>query len=322
MQRLKVGIIGIGRQGSIHLEYFNNSSFFELIGCYDKDIEKLKRIQEDYNVPIYQDFEELINHVDVIDIVTPANSHFRYAKKVLLKSKHLFIQGPITEDISEAKLLTELAREANIKVQIGHIERFNPIFTHIQSFSTNPLLIETHRIAMFNSKKLTEFSVFQLIINDIDLILNLVNANIKYIHASGVTILGQYTDTIFARIEFDNGCVAHLNAGYSISHKQRTMTMYEHHKKYEIDFIKQKADYTYIDSQTSTGAIPTIINEEKKFITFQPISPQEYDTLKYQMDSFAHAIINDEKPIVNIDHGYKALEITSIIMEKIKKRGV
>lgn len=322
MQLLKVGIIGIGRQGSIHLEYFKNSSHFELIGCYDKDVEKLKRIQEDYNVPIFDNLEELIDSVDVIDIVTPASAHFRYAKKVLLKSKHLFIQGPITEDLSEAKLLVELAREANIKVQIGHIERFNPIFTHIKSFNPQPLLIETHRIAMFNSKKLTEHSVYSLVINDIDLILNLVKANIKYIHASGVTILGQYTDTIFARIEFDNGCVAHLNAGYSISHKQRTMTMYEHNKKYEIDFIKQKADYTYIDNQSSMGAIPTIIDGEKNYITFQPISPEEYDMLKNQMDNFALSILNDEKPIVNIDHGYKALEVTSIIMEKIKKRGV
>lgn len=320
MQALKIGLIGIGRLGSIHLEYLQQSSNFELIGCFDHNADKLQRIEEDYAVKIYENLDELIDAVEVIVIVTPANSHYYYAEKALKKSKHVFIESPITEDIIEAQQIIELSREANVKVQIGHIERFNPVFISIKYLQPAPKIIETHRVGLFDLKKAHNSVLFEIMIQDIDLILNLVKANIKYIHANGVAILSQYIDTITARIEFDNGCVANLNASRSISNKKRIMKLYEDGRSFHIDFIKRNAEYVSIEDEMSHGAILTEIEDEKKYVNTQLIANTEYDSLKMQMDSFADAIINNTHPEVSAEHGYKALEVAHIICEKIKKR--
>ncbi|HUH75558.1 MAG TPA: Gfo/Idh/MocA family oxidoreductase [Chitinophagales bacterium] len=320
MQALKIGLIGIGRHGSIHLEYLQQSSNFELIGCFDHNSEKLQRIEEDYGVKIFENLDELIDAVDVIDIVTPANTHYYYAEKALKKSKHVFIESPITEDIIEAQQIIELSREANVKVQIGHIERFNPVFISVKKLEPVPQIIETHRIGLFDLKKAHHSVLFELMIQDIDLILNLVKANIKYIHANGVAILSQYIDTITARIEFDNGCVAVLNASKSITNKKREMKLFEEGRYFHLDFIKRNAEYVSIEDEMTHGAIPTQIDEERKYITTELIANTEYDSLKMQMDSFADAIINNTHPEVSVEHGYKALEVAHIISEKIRKR--
>lgn len=322
MQALKIGLIGVGRQGSIHLEYLQQSPHFELFGCFDHNQEKLQRIKEDYAVKIYENLDELMNDVDVIDIVTPSHSHYFYAEKALKKSKHVFIESPITEDIIEAQQIIELSREANVIVQIGHIERFNPVFTSIKKFEPHPQIIETHRVGLFDIKKAHNSVLFDLMIQDIDLVLNLVRGNIKYIHANGVALLSQYIDTITARIEFDNGCVAILNANKSINNKKREMKLHEEGRFFHLDFIKRNAEYISIQDEMSHGAVVTKIEGKKKYIVSQLISNTEYDALKMELDCFAESIFENTTPIVSVEHGYKALEVANIIMEKIRKQDI
>lgn len=320
MQALKIGLIGVGRHGSIHLEYLQQSPHFKLVGCFDHNKEKLQRIKEDYSVKTYENIEELIDKVDVIDIVTPSHTHYYYAEKALKKSKHVFIESPITEDVIEAQQIIELSREANVIVQIGHIDRFNPVFTSIKNLNPTPQIIETNRVGLFDLKKAHQSVLFDLMIQDIDLVLNLVKANIKYIHANGIALLSQYVDTITARIEFDNGCVAILNASKSITNKKREMKLYEEGRFFHLDFIKRNAEYISIENETCHGAILTEMDGEKKYIVSQLIANTEYDALKMELDSFAEAILNNSVPEVSVEHGYKALEVANIIHEKIKKR--
>lgn len=319
MQSLKIGIIGIGRQGSLQLEYLQTSPFYDLIGCFDQNKEKLHRIQEDYGVPVFEDLDALIDAVEVVCISTPATSHYYYAEKALKKSKHVFIESPISEDQVESQRIIELSREANVKVQIGHIDRFNPVFRKLKEMDPQPQIIESYRTGIVNSKKNQTSVIFELMIHDIDLVLNLVKANIKYIHAKGVAVMSDLPDTIQARIEFDNGCVAQLHASRSTSQRTRSLHIIETGRKISLDLIKRNIDCICIEDENSHGAIPTIIKGEKKYIAQKLITTSEYDSMKKQMESFAQSIFENTIPEVCVEHGNKALEVANIILEKVNK---
>lgn len=319
MQMLKIGIIGIGRQGSIHLEYLQNSNLFELLGCYDKNVEKLQRIQEDYNVSVFDNIEDLLDAVDIVCIATPAHSHYYYAEKALKKSKHVFIESPISEDLVESQRIIELSREANVKVQIGHIDRFNPVFRKLKEMLPQPQIIETYRTGIVNPKKDQTSVVFELMIHDIDLVLNLVKANIKYIHATGVAVMSNIPDTVHARIEFDNGCVAQLNASRSTSQRSRNIHLLENGRKISLDLIKRNIESITLEDENVHGAIPTEIKGEKKYIVQKLVTTSEYDSMKKQMESFALSIYENTIPEVCVEHGNKALEVANIILEKVNK---
>jgi len=319
MQRLRVGLIGVGRQGSIHLEQLTQSSYYEFIGCYDNNTDKLSRIADEYQVRSFPDADSLIASVDVVSIATPASSHYCYAEKALRKSKHVFIENPITEDIVEAERIVELAREADVKVQIGHIERFNPVFRAIRNLDPQPMFIEAQRIAPFDGKRIRNSVVLDLMIHDIDLVLNLVKANIKYIHASGVSVFSPLADIVNARIEFDNGCVASLTASRASLNKMRRMQLFESSFYYSMDFIKREAEHVYIEEQAIHGGIPVILDNEKKYVTSTLVEATEYDALKMQLESFALSITENNRPEVTVDHGYKALDVANIIIQKVNR---
>src|ERR1039458_2114666 len=205
---VKIGVLGVGHLGKIHLSLLRQIPQFELMGFYDPDSSKIRKISDETGVKSYNSMEELIDACDAIDIVTPTITHFDCAVKALKKSKHVFIEKPLTHTLKEAKKLLALSNEANVKVQVGHVERFNPAFLAAAPYISNPLFIETHRLAQFNPRGTDVSVVLDLMIHDIDIILSLVKANVKRISASGVAILSNTPDIANARIEFDNGCVA------------------------------------------------------------------------------------------------------------------
>ena len=154
----------------------------------------------------------MIDAVDAVDIVTPTIAHFKCATQAIKKSKHVFIEKPVTTTIEEAKTLMELSKEANVQVQVGHVERFNPAFIAAKDYCTNPMFIETHRLAQFNPRGTDVSVILDLMIHDIDIILSVVKSTIKRISASGVAVVSDSVDIANARIEFNNGCVANLTA--------------------------------------------------------------------------------------------------------------
>lgn len=209
---LKVGVLGAGHLGKIHLRLLQQSDKYNLIGFYDPDTEKAKRISEEFGYKYFSSIDELIQAVDVVDIVTPTLSHYECAEKAILQKKHIFIEKPIANTIEEAENILNLIKKNNVKGQVGHVERFNPAFIAIKEAIHNPMFIEAHRLAEFNPRGTDVSVVLDLMIHDIDAILSVVKSPVKQVEASGVSVISQSPDIANARIEFENGCVANLTA--------------------------------------------------------------------------------------------------------------
>lgn len=316
---IKIGIIGMGRVGSQHLEKLLENDYFDVIGCFDINKEKLQRISEEYNVKQYEDVDELIQQCDAVDILTSADSHFYYAEKAIRYGKHIFIDKPISNNLEEAKRLAELVREAGIKFQIGHIERFNPAFLALKSFEINPMLIEAHRLSVFDPKRVSDSIIFDVLIHDIDIVLSLVKANIKHINANGVAVLSNQIDVVNVHIEFDNGCVANLTASRIAEQKMRKMLLFERNCHYTLDFLQREAEMVKLSETSKHNSVPLRLQETMYYINSETLETEEYDALKEELKTFAECLIFNTEPKVSVSDGLKSLEVAHEILRKINK---
>jgi predicted dehydrogenase len=316
---IKTAVIGIGRLGSQHLERLLESEYFKVVGCYDTDEEQLQRIEEDYTIKCYTDVDELISKCDAVNIVTPATSHFHYAEKAIRYGKHVFVEKPISNDLDEAKKLVALVREAGIKFQVGHIERFNPAFLALQQQVLNPMFIEAHRLSHFDPRGTDVSVVLDLMIHDIDIVLHVVKANIKNISASGVAVLSDQIDIANARIEFDNGCVANLTASRASIQKMRKMLFFQKDNHITVDFLHREAEMLKLSEIAGHNSVPMRTAENTKYLNSETMVLEEYDALKEELNSFAECLIFNTEPRVTALEGYKSLEVAHEILHKIHK---
>ena len=210
---LKIGVLGAGHLGKIHIRQIRElSAVYDLQGFFDPDATNAAAVSEEFGIRAFGSMEELIAAVDVVDVVTPTINHFECANKALRMSKHVFIEKPLANTVQEARDLMRLAKEADVKVQVGHVERFNPAFISASPYLAQPMFIETHRLAQFNPRGTDVSVVLDLMIHDIDIVLSVVKSSVKKISTSGVAVVSDTPDIANARIEFDNGCVANLTA--------------------------------------------------------------------------------------------------------------
>ena len=209
---LKIGVVGAGHLGKIHLKLLKKSAKYKLVGFYDSDAKLAKNVSEEFGYKSFSTMENLIEACDIVDVVTPTLFHFDCAKKVLDAGRHLFIEKPITKTVKEAETIRELAKKNGVRGQVGQVERFNPAFTAVNEQIDNPMFIESHRLAEFNPRGTDVSVVLDLMIHDIDAILSVVKSNVKTVTANGVSVISQTPDIANARIEFENGCVANLTA--------------------------------------------------------------------------------------------------------------
>lgn len=209
---LKIGVLGAGHLGKIHLKLAQQSEKYELVGFYDPDKVAAQELSHKLQYPYFESIEALIEAADVVDIVTPTLSHFEVAEKAIKRGKHVFIEKPITNTLEEAEALIKLSQAHQVMGQVGHVERFNPAFIAARNAIDNPMFIETHRLAEFNPRGTDVPVVLDLMIHDIDIILSVVPSEVKEIHASGIAVISSSPDIANARIVFENGCVANLTA--------------------------------------------------------------------------------------------------------------
>ncbi|MCK6650822.1 MAG: Gfo/Idh/MocA family oxidoreductase, partial [Bacteroidia bacterium] len=257
------------------------------------------------------------------DIVTPTITHYDCASKAIKKSKHIFIEKPVTNTIEEAKSVMGLAKEANVKVQVGHVERFNPAFIAAQPYCSNPMFIETHRLAQFNPRGTDVSVVLDLMIHDIDIILSVVKANIKRISASGVAVVSESPDISNARIEFDNGCVANLTASRISLKNMRKSRFFQRDAYISVDFLDKKVDVIRLKNiEGEADPLAVIIelgkNTGSKQIYFENPTILPTNAIKMELETFADSIISNTTPLVSIDDGYKALDVAYKIIDKMK----
>lgn len=304
---LKIGVIGAGTLGKTHISLLKEIKEFELVGFYDADESYKQEVAELLQVKSFDNVKELISLVDVVDIVKPSISHFDYAVNAIKQSKHVFIEKPVTETVEEAKQLLELAEEANVKVQVGHVERFNPAFKSALPYIDNPMFIETHRMIEFDAKKANIPVVMDLMSHDLDIVLSIVNSNIKKISASGVEVIGNTPDIVHAVVEFDNGCVANLTASRVSLTSERVSKFYQKDAHIVIDYLKQETNLYALKRNGKTE------------ICSKKLAIEKQNPVKTELQEFAYSILSNTNPHVGILDGTIMLNAALQVTEKIKK---
>ncbi len=322
---MKIGVLGAGHLGKIHIKLLKEIELFELVGFYDPNTEVATEVAEMYGVKSFASKEELFALVDAIDIVTSTISHFELAVEALKLKKHVFVEKPLTQSVEEAEILSQLRKESGTRVQVGHVERFNPAFRSAEEHINTPMFIECHRLAQFNPRGTDVSVVLDLMIHDLDVLLNMVNSEVVNIHASGVSIMSKTPDICNARIEFENGCVANITASRISLKNMRKMRVFQNDAYISIDFLEKSTEIIKIkDLQEGEEENPFGLYLEnpdlnlKREIQSYTLKCEETNAIKDELKSFYTAIINDKTPIVSLTDGMKALALAKQISEKIK----
>ncbi len=319
---LKIGVSGAGHLGKIHLTLLQEIPDFQLVGFFDTDIMKAKQVAEELKIQSFRNYTDLLKSVDAIDIVTPTTEHYSHAVEAIRNGKHVFIEKPITNTIEEAESIAALSHEAKVKVQVGHVERFNPAFTAAKSFINAPMFIETHRLAEFNPRGTDVSVVLDLMIHDIDIVLSVVKSPVKKIHASGVAVISDSPDIANARIEFENGCVANLTASRISIKKMRKSRFFQRDAYIAVDFLKRKTEVIRLKELSGDPDPLSIIidlgnNKGQKIIYFENPQVIENNAIKNELESFALSITENTVPLVSASDGLEALKIAYSILENI-----
>jgi len=318
---LKVGIFGAGHLGKIHIQQWKEIAGVEIVGFFDPNDENAASAIAQYQVPRYTDYEQLMHSVDAVDIVSPTTTHFELAKIFLQNGKHVFIEKPLAHTLEEAQELVKLVKEANVKCQVGHVERYNPAFLALHDLQLRPVFIEAHRLAQFNPRGTDVAVILDLMIHDIDIVLHLVKSPVRRISASGVSVISEMADIANARIEFDNGCVANLTASRISLKKMRKMRLFQRDAYIGIDFLEKKTEVIRMkEPGTQKGMLDFPVevgNGQKKIISVQMPEVQNSNAIHMELSDFVDAILKDRPTTVSVHDGYQAMDVAHQVMKKM-----
>lgn len=321
---LKIGVLGAGHLGKIHLKLLNQSSKYELVGFYDPSKENTEKVIKEFGYRSFDSIDALIDSVDVVDIVTPTLSHYDCAVKAIKAQKHIFLEKPISNTIEEAEHILRLAKEYKVKGQVGHVERFNPAFKAVKDKINNPMFIETHRLAEFNPRGTDVPVVLDLMIHDIDAILSVVHSKVKEIHATGTAVISDSPDIANARIEFENGCVANVTSSRISMKNMRKARFFQRDAYISVDYLDKVCEVVKMkDAPETPGDFDLILqNAEgvKKQIYFDNPNVPTSNAILEELESFATAINENTTPIVTLEDGTEALRIAYQIIDCFKQQ--
>ncbi len=316
---IKVGIVGVGHLGEIHLKLILSSINFDLIGFYETNQEKSDLISNKYQVKSFKSLEDLSKNVQAVIISTPTIHHHEIATFFLKNNIHVFIEKPITTNVKEANELVQLAKDNNLVGQVGHVERFNGAFTEVENL-LNPMFIEAHRLSNYPARGTDVSVILDLMIHDIDIILSIVKSKVSNVSANGTKIISSSPDIANARIEFENGCVANLTASRISLKKMRKMRIFQTDSYVSIDFDKSKSEIvSIVDYDNNDKYAMTIHNSDgvEKEIKIKSLENLSKNSIIEEHNDFAYAINNKLKPKVTFETGKMALELAFIILRKI-----
>jgi predicted dehydrogenase len=325
---LKIGVLGAGHLGKIHLKCIKGIADYHLEGFYDPDENNSKQVEQEFGIKRFGSVQALVEAVDVVDIVTPTVSHFECASVAIGMKRHVFIEKPVVTTLDEAHRLITMAKEANVKVQVGHVERFNPAFLAAEPYFQEPMFIESHRLAQFNPRGTDVPVILDLMIHDIDIILSVVKSEITNISASGVAVVSDTPDIANARIEFRNGCVANLTASRISMKNMRKARFFQRDAYIAVDFFKKELEVVRLkDLQPGAAVFPAFVidlggTRGKKQILLDKPAITQNNAILTELESFYSAIINNTAPPVTIEDGYHALEVAYRIIECIRQAHV
>lgn len=320
---INAGLVGAGHLGKIHLRLLNQSDRYNLVGFHDKDVENGKKLEAELGYKYFENFDDLLAEIEMLDIVTPTIYHYDYAIKAIKKGIHFFIEKPVTQTLEQAEELLTLCHEHGIKAQVGHVERYNPAFIGAKDYIKNPMFIEIHRLAEFNPRGTDVSVVLDLMIHDLDILLSLVKSKVKEIHASGVSVVSKTPDICNARIEFENGCVANLTTSRISMKAMRKSRFFQQDAYVSVDFLEKKAEVIRMKPAPEHPSDFDMIIEnaegEKNQILFEYPSIHPNNAILDELESFANAIENNLPVQVSLEDGTEALKVALEIMRLITK---
>ncbi|MEJ0105756.1 MAG: Gfo/Idh/MocA family oxidoreductase [Bacteroidota bacterium] len=316
---LKVGVFGTGHLGKFHLNNWKEIPGIELVGFFDPDDTIAKEVSDKYQLPRFLDIDTLLDVIDIADIVAPTTYHFELCEKAIKKGKNVFVEKPLANTMAEAHELVKLVKESGVKLQVGHVERFNPAFLAVKNISMNPMFIEVHRLAQFNPRGTEVSVILDLMIHDIDIILSVVKSDVKSISASGVGVMTETPDIANVRIEFNNGCVANLTSSRISMKKMRKMRLFQKDAYIGIDFLNKKTEIIKLKEPQDSNVFAFDIETPsgpKTIAIASPVIP-EVNAIKQELEEFRNAIINNTKTVVSEIDGMLAMDVAHQILKKI-----
>jgi len=316
---LKVGVLGVGHLGKFHLNNWGEITGAALIGFYDPSDITAAEVAGKYRLNRFDSVDALLDECDAVDIIAPTTFHFDLCKAAITRGKHVFVEKPLAYSMEEARELVKLAKEANIKFQVGHVERFNPAFLALKDIHLDPMFIEVHRLAQFNPRGTDVSVILDLMIHDIDIILSIVKSNVKSISANGVAVMSDTPDIANVRIEFDNSCVANLTSSRISMKKMRKMRLFQKDAYIGIDFLEKKTEVIKLNVPGDTNVFTFDIetNNGKKTIAIANPVVQDGNAIKMELQAFYNAILNNTNTLVTVVDGFRAMDVAHQILDKI-----
>lgn len=317
---LKVGIFGTGHLGKFHINNWQKIGSATLVGFYDPDDNTAAEVIKQYGLKRFDDQETLLDACDAVDIIAPTTYHFDICEKAIRKSKHVFVEKPLADTMEQAHKIVKLAKEANVKVQVGHVERFNPAYLALKGYKLAPMFIEVHRLAQFNPRGTEVSVILDLMIHDIDIVLSIVKSGVKSISASGVAVMTETPDIANVRIEFNNGCVANLTSSRISMKKMRKMRLFQKDAYIGIDFLEKKTEIIKLredsDKDAFTFDIETPSGTKAIAIANPPVP--DANAILLELEAFVNAVTgNTPAPVSEVD-GLMAMDVAHQILQKIQ----
>lgn len=322
---LKIGIFGTGHLGKFHIANWLEIEGTEIVGFYDPNDDAAAEAIAKFGLKRFEDMESLMDEVDAVDVITPTQFHYPVCERALRKSKHVFVEKPLASDLDEAGRLIKLVQEAKVKFQVGHVERFNPAFLSLQGRELAPMFIEVHRLAQFNPRGTEVSVILDLMIHDIDIVLHLVNSDIKNISASGVAVMTDTPDIANARIEFMNGCVANLTSSRISMKRMRKMRLFQKDAYIGIDFLDKKTEVIRLKKDEESEDVFSFDIETpsgSKEIVVENPAINQVNAIKAELTAFKNAITLNTPTIVSEQDGFMALDVAQQILTKISQGGI
>ena len=318
---MRIGVAGAGHLGKIHLKCIQQIPEYDLVGFFDSNPDTSEVVAEEFGIKSFSSYSDLINHCDIVDIVTPTGTHYRLASEALTSGKHVFIEKPVCATMEEARELLQMAGERGLKVQVGHVERFNPAFQAIAHYGFQPMFVEGHRLAQFNPRGTDVSVVLDLMIHDLDLVLHMIHSPVREIHANGVAVVSQEPDICNARIEFENGATVNLTASRISLKNMLKLRLFQPSCYVSIDFLEKEVQIVQLADQVedseSSGYLPLETNHGTKYIKLENPEIRPNNAIVDELRNFLLSVRDNLPVAVDLADGTRALDIAFRIMEKM-----
>ena len=302
---VKVAVIGVRHLGKHHARLYAELEGVELAGVVDILKPRAEEIASLYQTAAFTDYRDILGRVDAVSLAIPTTDHARVGVELLEHGVDVLVEKPIASTVAEARALIDAAARGKRVLQVGHVERFNPVVALAREAATRPQFFEIHRLAEFTPRSLDIDVVLDLMIHDIDIVLSLVPAPVREVRAVGIPILSQKADIANARVEFEDGCVANLTASRVSFEKTRKLRFFQPH------------DYISVDYASQTG---TMVSLRMGRVTERKLEPANQEPLKVELAAFAECVQKRGRPAVSGDDGLRALELAMRINAAIAER--